>query len=62
MNDWIEANPVGQPRKEDLYKTFVNVVLGETYETPAEELSATELQMNIRDYEIGVIPERNERK
>jgi phage terminase large subunit GpA-like protein len=58
VNDWIEANPVGQPRKEDLYKTFVNVVLGETYETPAEELSATELQMNIRDYEIGVIPER----
>ncbi len=58
VNDWIEANPVGQPRKEDLYKTFVNVVLGETYETPSEELSATELQMNIRDYEIGVIPER----
>lgn len=58
VNDWIEANPVGQPRKEDLYKTFVNVVLGETYVTPAEELSATELQMNIRDYEIGVIPER----
>lgn len=58
VNDWIEANPIGQPRKEDLYKTFVNVVLGETYETPVEELSATELQMNIRDYEIGVIPER----
>ncbi len=58
VNDWIEANPVGQPRKEDLYKTFVNVVLGETYETPVEELSATELQMNIRDYDIGVIPER----
>jgi len=56
VNDWIEAHPVGQPRKEDLYKTFVNVVLGETYDPPAEELSSTELQKNIRDYEVGIVP------
>lgn len=58
VNDWIEANPEGQPRNESLYKTFVNVVLGETYEEPGESPSASQLQNNIRNYEIGVIPEK----
>lgn len=58
VNDYIEANPEGQPRKEDLWKTFVNVVLGETYTSTAQQVSATELQKNIRDYDIGTIPER----
>ncbi len=57
VNDYIEANPEGQPRDESLWKTFVNVVLGETYEDPGEELKANQLQQNIRTYEIGMLPE-----
>lgn len=58
VNDYLEANPPGQPRKEDLWKTFVNVVLGETYKSVAEDVSASDLQKNIRQYDIGLIPER----
>lgn len=56
-NDYVEACPVGQPRKEELYKTFVNVVLGETYKPDAEAPKAADIQRNQRDYAIGVIPE-----
>jgi phage terminase large subunit GpA-like protein len=58
VNDYIEANPEGQPRNEDLWKTFVNVVLGETYKNPATELKANLLQKNTRTYEINTIPEK----
>lgn len=58
VNDYIEANPDGQPRNEDLWKTFVNVVLGETYKNPTVELKANQLQKNVRNYEIGVVPEK----
>lgn len=58
VNDYIEANPEGQPRNEDLWKTFVNVVLGETYKNPTSELKANQLQRNVRTYEIGTIPEK----
>lgn len=57
VNDYIEANPEGQPRDENLWKTFVNVVLGETYKQPVGELKANQLQKNIRPYEIGMVPE-----
>lgn len=58
VNDYIEANPEGQPRNEDLWKTFCNVVLGETYKNPSTELKANLLQKNTRTYEIGTIPEK----
>lgn len=58
VNDYIEANPIGQPRKEDLHKTFVNVVLGETYEAQGETPQANQLQNNIRNYEINLVPEK----
>ncbi len=58
VNDFIEANPEGQPRDEVLWKTFVNVVLGETYEEVGESPKANELQKNIRNYDIGIIPEK----
>jgi phage terminase large subunit GpA-like protein len=58
VNKYIECHPPGQPRKEDLWKTFVNVVLGETYKTTGSENNANELQKNCRNYEIGIIPER----
>lgn len=58
VNDWLEANPIGQPRKEALYKTFVNTCLGETYESTAEAPKANSIQRNTRDYEICTIPEK----
>lgn len=58
VNDYLQACPPGQPRKEDLYKAFVNLVLGETYEQTGEAPKANELQKNIRNYEIGIIPEK----
>jgi len=58
VNDYIEANPKGQPRKESLWKTFVNVVLGETYEGNATETKASTIQKNQRNYKPGTIPEK----
>lgn len=65
MNDWkhyvkeyLIACPVEQPRDEKKYQTFINVCLGLTYEMEAETLSANKLSRNTRDYEIGIIPEK----
>lgn len=58
VKDWIDAHPEGQKRIEHLYKSFVNLCLGETYEEAGEEIKANELQKNIRNYEIGIIPEK----
>lgn len=56
--DYVEANPPGQPRKEDLHQAFVNLCLGENY-TPSEESpSGTDLQNNQRNYIIGTVPEK----
>ncbi|WP_298939296.1 terminase gpA endonuclease subunit [uncultured Dysgonomonas sp.] len=54
---WIDIHPPGQPRDEAKYKTFVNVVLGLTYEETAEAPEANAIMGNIRDYEIGMVPE-----
>jgi phage terminase large subunit GpA-like protein len=58
VNDWIKAHPEGQKRNEHLYKAFVNLCLGETYEELTESITANQLQRNIRSYEIGTIPEK----
>jgi phage terminase large subunit GpA-like protein len=58
VRDYLEAHPIGGERDESLYKTFVNVVLGQTYEEEGKSPSATQLQNNIRPYEIGSIPEK----
>ncbi len=58
VNDYIEANPINQPRKEAEWKTFVNVVLGECYEESGEAPKSTQIMQNIRNYEIGTIPEK----
>ncbi len=55
---YLEANPVGGKRKEDLHKTFVNLCLGETYSQEGQSPEAKILQQNIRNYEIGTIPEK----
>lgn len=65
MYDWkhyvgmyLEACPPNGERKESLYKTFVNLCLGQTYELNTESIKANQLQKNIRRYEIGEIPEQ----
>lgn len=58
VRQYLEANPPGEKRKEDLHKTFVNVCLGDTYSQEGEELEAKLLQKNIRNYDINVIPEK----
>lgn len=65
MYDWdyyvrkyLKACPPGQDRKEDLYKAFINTVLGETYEQQGESPKANDLQKNCRAYEIGIVPEK----
>jgi len=58
VREYLEANPANQPRKEILHQTFVNLCLGETYEPSGEDIKATELQKNIRNYDIGIVPEK----
>jgi len=64
MYDWehyvrqfMEANPPGVKPKEELVKTFVNLVLGETFEQQGESPKANDLQGNTRNYPIGIVPE-----
>lgn len=58
VQDYLDAHPEGQPRNEAEYKTFVNTTLGETYSATIEGVNAKDLQMNIRPYEIGTVPEK----
>lgn len=57
VRDYLEANPVGQPRDEELHQTFVNLCLGQTYEPAGESPKASELMRNIREYEPETVPE-----
>lgn len=57
VNQYINANPPGQKRNERKYQTFANTVLGETHEELAESPKANAVQSNIRNYDIGIIPE-----
>lgn len=57
VSKYLAANPPGQPQKEDLMKTFVNVVLGEPWEERGEAPKASQLMKNIRPYSINVVPE-----
>lgn len=55
--DYLSANPIGEPRKEGSHRTFVNLVLGEPFEAENVDIKITQLQRNIRNYDIGIIPE-----
>lgn len=57
VRQYLQANPIGGKRDEQLHQTFCNLVLGITYEQEVENIKADELQNNIRPYEIGIIPE-----
>lgn len=56
VRQYLEANPQSG-RVEHLHKTFVNVVLGETYEHTGKAPEANQVQSKIRSYKVGVIPE-----
>lgn len=65
MDDWayyvqqyINANPAGQKVDERKMQTFVNVVLGDTYQPTGKTLKAAMIQKNIQKYEVGTIPEK----
>lgn len=58
VRDFKEANPPDGVRDEAKWKVFANQVLGETYEQVSESISANALQNNIREYNIGIIPEK----
>ena len=58
VNKWLECNPIGGKRIEKKYQTFLNLDLGEPYEETGEVIKASQLQMNTRNYEIGIIPEK----
>lgn len=58
VSEWLEANPVGQSQKQDLLQTFMNLKMGLPYEKQGESPEAKILQGNIRNYEIGTIPEK----
>lgn len=64
MYDWehyvyqyLEACPPGQTLKYELYKTFVNVVLGETWEERGTSPKVNRLSQNTRTYEVGSVPD-----
>jgi phage terminase large subunit GpA-like protein len=52
VRQYLEANPPGQPRNEVLHQTFVNLVLGQTYEPEGETINASQLQKNTRPYAL----------
>ena len=58
VRQYLEANPPGEKQREHLQKTFVNLCLGQTFEATGESPKANELQKNIRNYEINLIPEK----
>ena len=65
MDDWayyatqyIAAYPPNAITDEAKAKTFHNVVLGLPYEAVAVENTAKDLILNLRGYEVGIIPEK----
>lgn len=56
VQKWIEIHPRNGVRNEEKYKTFVNLVLGNTYEPTGKSINATQLQKNTRSYKPGIVP------
>jgi phage terminase large subunit GpA-like protein len=57
VRQYLEANPPGEKQDQKLQQTFMNLVLGETFEQTGEAPKANDLQKNIRNYPVGTIPE-----
>ena len=58
VRQYLKANPIGEPQKTREMQTFVNLVLGETFEEKGKEIQSNQLQKNTREYEIKTLPER----
>src|SRR5258706_1067537 len=58
VRQYLEANAPGQEQKEHLQKTFINLCLGLPFEPTGESVKANELQKNIRNYSVNIIPEK----
>lgn len=56
--DYVACNPKNEPRNEAEYQTFLNLKLGELYEPPQTEIKISDLEKNVRGYDIGVLPEK----
>jgi len=57
VQKYINANPNNGTTDEKKQQTFVNVVLGETYEKKGASPKADNVQRNIRNYKVGTVPE-----
>lgn len=57
VRQYLYANPPGSERNEDKYKSFTNLVLGETYEAKTKEPKANKIQANTRPYQPNEVPE-----
>jgi phage terminase large subunit GpA-like protein len=55
---YLVANPPGGERNEEKHQAFMNLVLGLPYKKETKKTSGKDLQNNIRQYEIGTIPEK----
>lgn len=57
VRQWLIANPPAGQQNEEKHKAFLNLVLGQTYEAKTKDPKATKIQQNIRDYDVGEVPE-----
>lgn len=58
VRQFLTANPINGKQKEDKMQTFVNLCLGETFAASGEAPKANDLQKYLRNYQIGLIPEK----
>lgn len=58
VREYLEACPPEESVNEELMQTFTNLCLGEPYEQSAESPKASQLNKNVRQYEIGCFPEK----
>lgn len=57
VKQWLEAVPPGQPVKSGQLQTFINIRLGQTWEEKGESPKANQLQENVNNYKVGLIPD-----
>lgn len=55
---FLECHPAEGGRKESEYQAFLNLNLGLPYEPAGKTIEANALQKNIREYEVGILPEK----
>lgn len=58
VSQYLEANPIDGGVDEAKQQTFANLCLGQTYEQKKKSPKANTLQLNIRNYDVGIVPEK----